>query len=281
MNSKKLFPALSLLAGLILLLCSYKPFPGGDPAGVKLLMVTDHGSIKIRLYNETPLHRDNFLKLVQEHYFDSLLFHRCIQNFMIQGGDPDSRHAAPGVELGNGGPPYTIPAEINPALFHKRGVLAAARESDLDNPSQASSGSQFYIVQGRVYTDSLLKIQGKRITRMKFFNAVINRPENQGLLEQYRNYAKKNQPDSVKFISDKINKIVDAELPAAAMHEFSPEQIKAYTTIGGTPHLDGSYTVFGEVYEGYEVVESIAAEKVDKMARPLSDIRILKVLIIP
>jgi peptidylprolyl isomerase len=248
---------------------------------IKIMMVTDHGTIKIRLYNQTPLHRDNFVKLVKEHYFDSLLFHRVIQNFMIQGGDPDSKKAPAGVLLGDGGPPYTVPAEFKPELFHKKGVLAAARDSDFDNPLQASSASQFYIVQGKVWTDSLLKVQAKRITKMKLFNTVINRPENKEYLEKYKKYNKAERVDSVKYVYDIIDKKVEAELPGVPLYTFSPEQLKIYTTVGGTPHLDNSYTVFGEVYEGLEVVDLIAAEKTDKNARPLNDIRIKSISIIP
>lgn len=281
MNYQKLSGLLSLLLLMLVSLSAMSRAKDNTSGMVKVQMVTDHGTIKLVLYNETPLHRDNFIKLVKEGYFDSLLFHRCIQNFMIQGGDPDSKHAERGVELGNGGPPYTIPAEFNNNLFHKKGVLAAARESDLDNPTQASSGSQFYIVQGRVYTDSLLTVQAKRITKAKLFNKVINRFENKMLLEQYKAFSKADKVDSVKYVSDQINKQVEAELPNERQYEFTDQERLAYTSIGGTPHLDGSYTVFGEVYEGLEVVALIAAEKVDKVARPLKDVRILKVSIIP
>lgn len=281
MNCKKLSGLFSLLALMILSLSAIEPLKDNGSGMVRVQMVTDHGTIKLVLYNETPLHRDNFIKLVKEGYYDSLLFHRCIQNFMIQGGDPDSKRAEKGVELGNGGPPYTIPAEFNNNLFHKKGALAAARESDLDNPTQASSGSQFYIVQGRVYTDSLLTTQAKRITKMKLFNKVINRPENKSLLDQYRTFSKADKVDSVKYVSDLINKQVDAELPKERLYEFTDQERLAYTTVGGTPHLDGSYTVFGEVYEGLEVVSLIASEKVDGVARPVKDVRILKVSIIP
>lgn len=252
----------------------------GDPQ-INVLINTSYGDIKIRLYNETPLHRDNFVKLVNDHYFDSLLFHRVIEGFMIQGGDPDSRHAPSGTFLGEGGPSYTIPAEFNPRLFHKKGVLAAAREGDLENPSQASSASQFYIVQGRVFTDSLLTVQAMRITRSKLFNRIINQPENAELLVKYKQYVKKELTDSVKYVNDLIKKKVDAELPSAAPYQFSKEQIEIYTTLGGAPHLDNSYTIFGEVYEGLEVVDKVAAQKVDKNARPMEDIRILKISIIP
>ncbi|MCW3084822.1 MAG: hypothetical protein JWP12_2188 [Bacteroidetes bacterium] len=272
---------LALLLGVMIVFSSLKSIKDDGSGDIKVMIVTDYGVIKIKLYNQTPLHRDNFVKLVKAHYYDSLLFHRVIQNFMIQGGDPDSKRAPYGVELGNGGPAYTIPAEFNPHLFHKKGALAAARDSDFDNPAQASSGSQFYIVQGRVFTDSLLKVQAKRITKMKLFNQIINRPENKQYLEQYKTFTKALKLDSIKYVYDIIDKKVAAELPNTPEYVFSPEQVEAYTTIGGTPHLDGSYTVFGEVYEGLEVIDKIAAEEVDKLARPQTDIRIRSVSIIP
>lgn len=280
MNYKIKFLPLSVIVFTLLSL-SFKFKMDNGAGDIKIKLVTDHGVIKIRLYNETPLHRDNFLKLVREHYYDSLLFHRVIQNFMIQGGDPDSKHAIAGALLGEGGPDYTIPAEFNAKLFHKKGALAAARESDMDNPLQASSGSQFYIVQGRIYTDTLLKIQAKRITKMKLFNEIIKRPENKVLLEKYRIYAKTDLIDSIKYVNDIINKQVELELPNAEPYIFTENQIKAYTTTGGTPHLDGSYTVFGEVYEGIEIVDEIAAKSVGKNARPLTDIRIITISLEP
>lgn len=252
-----------------------------DEPQIKILISTSYGDIRLKLYNETPLHRDNFLKLVKEHYFDSLLFHRVIQNFMIQGGDPDSKHAPSGTLLGEGGPNYTIPAEFNPKLFHKKGVLAAAREGDLENPAQASSASQFYIVQGRIFTDSLLTIQAKRITRSMLFNRIINLPENAAILANYKHYVKDQILDSVKYVNDIMNKKVDAELPNVTPYQFSKEQADVYKTTGGTPHLDNSYTIFGEVTEGLDVVDKIAAQKTDKNNRPLEDIRILQVTIIP
>lgn len=247
----------------------------------KVLIVTTYGEIKIQLYNETPLHRDNFIKLTKEHYFDSLLFHRVIKGFMIQGGDPDSKHAPAGTLLGEGGPAYTLPAEFNTKLFHKKGVLAAAREFDLENPTRASSGAQFYIVQGRVFTDSLLNIQAKRITRSMALNRVINNPENTDLLNKYKDYSKRERMDSLKYVNSLIDKKVDLELPTIVPYSFSSEQKEAYTKIGGAPHLDTNYTIFGEVYEGLEVVDKIAAQPTDKNNRPEENIRILKVSIIP
>lgn len=245
----------------------------------KVMIQTDYGIIKLILYNQTPKHRENFIKLIKENYYDSLLFHRVIKNFVIQGGDPDSKNAKDDIELGNGGPNYTIPAEYHTDLYHKKGVLAAARESDMENPSQASSGSQFYIVQGKIFTDSLLKIQAKRITKLKLFNKVVNRTENKQYIDKYIYYTKNEKADSAKYIYDIIDKMVETELPNEKLHEFSQEQIKTYTSIGGTPHLDGSYTVFGEVIEGMDVVEKITEQKTDKNARPLKNIR-MKITII-
>ena len=184
-----------------------------------ILISTGFGDIKLKLYNETPLHRDNFIKLIKEKYLDSTLFHRVIKEFMIQGGDPDSKHAVAGSILGNGGPAYTIPAEFNKSLYHKKGALAAARESDQVNPAKASSGSQFYIVQGKIWTVDELNMFAKRLGKT-----------------------------------------------------YTPEQMKTYTTIGGTPHLDDNYTVFGEIISGWEVLDKIAAVACDKNNRPLIDI---------
>ena len=183
-------------------------------------IITDFGTIKLRLYNETPLHRDNFIKLITSGFYDGLLFHRVINQFMIQGGDPDSRNARAGQMLGNGGPGYTIPAEIVPRYFHKKGALAAARLGDQMNPRKESSGSQFYIVQGKVLTNE----------ELNFFESRTG----------------------VKY---------------------SAEQRQAYSTIGGTPHLDGAYTVFGEVTEGLDVIDKIAQVACDGNNRPNKDVK--------
>ena len=191
-------------------------------------LVTNYGNIVLRLNDSTPLHRDNFIRLVKTAYYDSVLFHRVINRFMIQSGDPESKHAEKGQPLGNGGPKYTIPAEFRVTLFHRKGVLAAARDGDDVNPEKASSGSQFYIVQGKKFTDAGL--------------------------------------DSVETYRLKGRKI-----PA--------DQREVYKTIGGTPHLDQGYTVFGEVVSGLDVVDSIAAvptSKDEDRDRPLEDVRIIK-----
>ena len=202
-----------------------------------VLIQTTMGDIILRLSDSTPLHRDNFLKLVKVGYYDSILFHRVIKDFMIQAGDPNSKTAAAGQPLGNGGPGYTVPAELRSTLFHKKGVIAAARTSDNVNPQKASSGSQFYIVQGKTFTDGGL--------------------------------------DSVETM--RINR----KIPIA--------QREVYKTIGGTPHLDQGYTVFGEVIKGFDVIEKIASVETIKNPgrnpqiagdRPVQDIRIIKMKLV-
>lgn len=180
---------------------------------------TQYGQMVVKLYNETPLHRDNFVKLVQEGFYNDLLFHRVINQFMIQGGDPNSKNALPGQALGDGSLGYTIPAEFNGQLFHKKGALAAARMGDNVNPQKASSSCQFYLVQGRTWTDEYLQM----------------------FEQQYGKH-------------------------------FTPEQREVYKTLGGTPHLDGDYTVFGEVVKGLEIIDSIATVKTGAMDRPIENV---------
>ena len=192
-----------------------------------VLIQTTMGDIVIRLSDSTPLHRDNFLKLVKVGYYDSILFHRVIKDFMVQAGDPNSKRAAAGQPLGNGGPGYTVPAEFRTTLFHKKGVLSAARTGDNVNPTKASSGSQFYIVQGKTFTEGGL--------------------------------------DSLETM--RLNR------------KIPPAQREVYKTIGGTPHLDQGYTVFGEVIKGLDVVDKIAAVQTSSgqdRDRPLQDVRIMK-----
>jgi len=185
-----------------------------------VLIETAYGNMTVELFNETPKHRDNFIKLVNEGFYDGLLFHRVINNFMIQGGDPNSRDAKPGQMLGNGNLGYTVPAEFVQGLFHRKGALAAARQGDMVNPTKASSPCQFYIVQGNVWQAEQLKVMGQRMGKT-----------------------------------------------------FSDQQIEAYTTVGGTPHLDNDYTVFGQVIEGLDVIDKIAAVKTGAGDRPVDDVK--------
>lgn len=263
---------------LVLLLTSYVAVDKRS----KVLIHTDFGDIKIVLYDETPKHRDNFLKLVNNHTLDSTLFHRVIKQFMIQGGDPDSKKAKPKTMLGNGDVGYTIPAEFHPNLFHKRGVLAAARTGDDVNPNRESSGCQFYIVEGTVYTDSALdvlvrqRIEGP--VKQKIFDGIINKPENANLKAAYIRAQQRAQTtrngDSLNYYAAIINPLIEAEYAITPHRTITPEQRKVYTTQGGTPQLDGAYTVFGEVIDGMEVVDVIGSQPKDKNDRPLTDVRI-------
>ena len=193
-----------------------------------LLLETSKGNIKCILYEQTPMHTENFIKLVRDGTYDGVLFHRVIKDFMVQTGDPSSKTAPKGALVGTGGPKYTVPAEFHPDLYHKKGALAAARQGDQSNPNRESNGSQFYIVQGMVFSDEQL---------------------------------------------DQLEK-------AGAHITFTPEQRMVYKAVGGTPHLDYAYTVFGEVIEGFEVIDMIASEPTDERDRPLEDVKIIKVRVL-
>lgn len=241
-----------------------------------ILISTSYGNMKLKLFNETPKHRDNFLKLVKEHFYDSLLFHRVIQDFMIQGGDPDSKHAEPAKLLGDGDLKYTIPAEFIPTLCHKKGMLCAARNSDDVNPEKASSACQFYIVQGKVRTDEDLKAFEKRINKpiiSKIKEDILNKPENSTLKEKIANFKKEQNNDSLMVYFKQIDKQVNEEYSKTPHYTFPPEHQQIYKTIGGTPHLDSQYTIFGEVIEGLDVIDKIAAVGKNRDDRPLIDIR--------
>jgi len=241
----------------------------------KVLIKTKFGNMKVELYNETPQHRDNFVKLVKEGFYDSLLFHRVINSFMIQGGDPQSKGAATGVMLGNGGPGYQIPAEFVDGLYHKKGALAAAREGDRNNPEKKSSGSQFYIVQGKTYSDEELSQIDKRMEMQKkndIFMKLIMDEKNVDIKNQYDSIRKAQDRDAFeKLIKETIEPMIDKEMANIGHIGLSPEAKEIYKTIGGTPHLDGQYTVFGQVYEGLNVIDSIAAVKTEK-SRPVEDV---------
>ena len=234
-----------------------------------VLIETEYGNMKIRLYDETPKHKKNFIKLAADGFYNELLFHRIISEFMIQGGDPDSKNAAPGIKLGNGGPGYQIPAEFNDSLFHKKGVIAAAREGDQINPLKESSGSQFYIVQGKLFTDEELD---KTEIQQSIGPYIESHPELQNIVTQLQQQNDKDGLD--KFVED-IQKKKDFEI--IKIPEFKR---KVYKEIGGTPHLDNNYTVFGEVIEGLEVIDKIAAVIKDPNDRPVKNIKMtIKVIV--
>lgn len=237
-----------------------------------VLIETSLGNIKIRLYDETPQHRDNFLKLVKEGFYNDLLFHRVIKDFMVQGGDPDSKGAPSNKSLGSGGPGYQIPAEIvYPQLFHKRGALSAARTGDQANPEKRSSGSQFYIVWGTVYTESQLKDmeeQKKQQAMQAYFNKLVT--ERRDTVQALYNTGNKAALDSLQKELVDLTETEFKNNPGKG--SFTPEQIKTYSTIGGTPFLDGEYTVFGEVIEGLDIVEKIQSCQTGANDRPQTNI---------
>lgn len=234
---------------------------------------TEFGRMVVRLYDETPLHRDNFIKLVKEGFYDSLLFHRVIQGFMIQGGDPQSKTADSAMMLGNGDVGYKIPAEFRPNLYHRRGVLAAARDN---NPQQASSGCQFYIVQGRKFTAKELEnaINSRNMSRKQEIlytlyqsdtvQAAVGKLQNEGDKEKVREYI-----GTLQQVADKLYK---AKYPDA--EKVDADQMRAYMEFGGAPHLDGSYTVFGELESGWDVLDKIGGTPVNpNTSRPFHNIR--------
>ncbi len=235
----------------------------------KIIIHTTEGDITVRLYNETPLHRDNFIKLVKEGTLDGTLFHRVIRDFMIQGGDPDSKNAPAGKQLGVGGPGYTVPAEfVYPKLFHKRGALSAARQADEVNPQRESSGSQFYIVWGKVYKPQELKQLEKQMAMQQVqqtFNELVKEHKAE-VMDLRRNRDR----EGLMALQDKLIDEAKARCKDAAT--FTSEQTEAYTTLGGTPFLDGQYTVFGEVESGLEVVEKIQNAETLRGDRPKKDV---------
>ena len=240
-------------------------------------MVTDFGTIVMRLSDETPKHRNNFIKLVNQKFFDSLLFHRVIENFIIQTGDPESKLNNSEKELGTSDLPYKIPAEINNKLFHKRGALNAAREGDNSNPEQASSSTQFTIVQGRVFNDSTLDHALSRVNNWLAYNKIIHSHEHKSKFEELQNIIKNyNQADSLQYMSIKkdFDSLTELEVKTMKPYKYPEAHRTVYKTLGGAAHLDQNYTVFGEVVKGMEVVDSIAAVATNG-SRPINDVRII------
>ncbi|MGI6717602.1 MAG: peptidylprolyl isomerase [Bacteroidales bacterium] len=241
-----------------------------------VIIHTDYGDIVVELYDDTPLHKENFLKLVEEGFYDSLLFHRVISNFMIQGGDPESKNAKEGAMLGSGGPGYTIPAEINPHHIHKKGALSAARQGDQVNPEKRSSGSQFYIVQGQKYNDSQIKQFDQRRADLKMqtlFNEFLQDSANADYLNRLQEAYLAQDQKKYNSVIEEIYPELEEKLNEDTSWKLTEEQKEIYKTIGGTPHLDNDYTVFGEVIEGLEVIDKIAAVRTDKNDRPYEDVK--------
>lgn len=245
----------------------------------KVQIKTSLGDITVRLYDETPLHRDNFIKLAKEGYYNGTLFHRVIKNFMIQGGDPDSKGAAAGVQLGTGGPGYTVPAEfVYPQYFHKKGALAAARQSDQVNPEKKSSGSQFYIVTGEVYSAGKLTQLEKQLEQrmlQSIFDSLV--VENRDKILQLR---RNRDQAGIAAIQEQLQKDTFAKAKEMGKPKFTDAQREAYTTVGGTPFLDNDYTVFGEVEEGMDVIDAIQNVATGAGDRPSTDVVMIEVVVI-
>ena len=239
----------------------------------RLKIKTTEGDIIIRLYDETPKHRDNFLKLAKEGYFNGTLFHRVIKDFMIQGGDPDSKNAPKGKMLGTGGPDYTIPAEfVYPQYFHKRGALSAARTGDEVNPEKESSGSQFYIVWGRTFKPAELKQMEHQMAmqqEQQLFNQLTREHH-----EEIMNLRRNRDRVGLQELQDKLIEQTKTTCKQQDKPTFTEEQIEVYTNVGGTPFLDNQYTVFGEVEEGLDIVERIQNCDTDRNDRPTEDVKI-------
>jgi len=263
----KVFICITLFIGILI---SSAGFSYAQESEKKVVIKTKYGNMTVLLYNETPLHRDNFLKLAKEGFYNDLLFHRVIKDFMIQGGDPKSKNAPSGMQLGAGDPGYTIPAEINPLCCHKKVALAAARTGDSFNPERRSSGSQFYIVKGKVWTDPELlqftdkqKYQAVRTEIMKMVK------ENQTTVNRLQN---ENKRDSLDLLFNAYQAEAEKKVDVSKF-TVNEKRRQLYTTIGGTPHLDDAYTVFGEVIDGLNVIDSISVVETAPGDRPLQDIK--------
>lgn len=242
----------------------------------KVEMVTDLGKIELALFNVTPKHRDNFLKLVKSRYYEGTLFHRIIKEFMVQGGDPESKGAKPGAMLGQGGPGYTLDAEISDTLYHFKGALAAARQGDEVNPERKSSGSQFYIVSGKAVTTAEIK----DILRQKAFMKFMQDPENISYQMRYQVATQRQDGAALQELQSELEKKVGPMVEKS--YQSMPQRVKQiYATWGGSPFLDQDYTVFGFVTKGYDVLEALQKAETGEGDRPVKDIRILSVKVLP
>ena len=246
----------------------------------KLKIETTAGDIVVKLYDDTPKHRDNFIKLAKDGTYEETLFHRVIKDFMIQAGDPDSKNAAKGQMLGAGDVGYTVPAEfVYPKHFHKKGALCAARTGDEVNPEKASSASQFYIVTGKKYSDAELNQMEKQLeNRLK--QAIFARLQTENKSKIMSLYRSGNK-EELAILRDTLIGKVELEAESRKMEaKISPEVREAYKTVGGVPFLDNEYTVYGEVVDGLDVVDAIQAMKTNKQDRPTENVVILSVEVI-
>lgn len=239
-----------------------------------LSLTTKYGVMKVILFKETPIHRENFIKLVRQHYYDSLLFHRVVKGFMIQGGDPDSRFAEANTNLGKGDIGDKLPAEINYKYFHRKGALAMARQGDDTNPDKESSGCQFYIVQGRKYTrEGLLNTRTDHEQVNKYFTTLTEDPEYTRVASAYAQLGERGDVMGQKRLMKKCIPLMEKKFDVQLIEIPTKKERLAYTSVGGAPFLDREYTVFGQVVEGLDIVDSIANEKVNRQKRPIEDVK--------
>jgi len=260
-----------IVTSFLLLYLSFFSYAQNKKKEYIVTIKTNYGDMVAILYDETPKHKENFIKLVKEGYFDSALFHRVIPNFMIQGGDPNSKKAIAGQPLGSGGPGYTIDAEFIPKYFHHKGALCAARLGDGANPKKASSGSQFYIVQGQVLKENDLKIDQSKLGMG--LQQMLSKPENKPLYDSLFQAYQSGNMKTYEAMIMKLAPRIEKETGVNVNKNIAPERVAAYTTIGGTPNLDDQYTVFGKVIKGLEVIDKITAVERNQADRPNADVR--------
>ncbi|MEM6297917.1 MAG: peptidylprolyl isomerase [Bacteroidota bacterium] len=247
----------------------------GDNKDFLVTIETPMGTMHAILYDETPKHKANFIKLAQEGFFDSLLFHRVMEKFMIQGGDPNSKGSPPNERLGNGGPGYTIPAEFVDKFFHRKGALSAARQPDQVNPEKESSGSQFYIVQGEQFTAEQIKPmrENSELTILyQNFMRLLSKEGYEDIRTKYGQLQQERDEEGLKALIKECKPDIKKEFGVEANRPLTEEQIEVYSTVGGTPHLDYEYTVFGQVIDGLDVVDKIAAVQTGQANRPTENI---------
>lgn len=261
----------SLLATVVIgCLCLSAAPPKQGPKVYYVEITTKFGAMKLRLYNETPLHRDNFLKLISNKFYDSLTFHRVIPEFVAQGGDYKSKYATKDSVIGDGDLGYKIPQEIRPNLIHKRGAIAAARDN---NPEMASNASQFYLVQGRRFTyDELIKVENLKNQRIKS-DMLFKVTQSDSVKARLQDFTLRGDKEGMKKYLADLQPEVDKAFEKRGWYKFTEQQIQEYTSVGGIPQLDSGYTVFGEIISGIHVLDSICAQPRAKNDRPNTDIR--------
>ena len=262
----------AILTTALMSSCTAKP-KTGDSYIVRI--VTSKGTMEVELFNDTPLHRDNFVKLVEDGTYNGLAFHRVIKEFMIQGGDPDTKNMEPGKVYGGGDLGYTVPAEFVPTHFHRKGALAAARQGDQVNPEKRSSASQFYIVQGKVYDEpTLMPMLQQTAAQQRSAQAVA-------VVRKYYQENLQGKTDrNEEALRATLDSVYDRALDSIPTPPVNPEAVKIYTTEGGVPHLDGEYTVFGQVINGMEVIDAIAACETDQYDNPKDKVEIVEMTIV-